>query len=64
MKKCSLMFMIFQIIVTLNDSQGYEHCYQNVEFTGLYHQTKLDRNRSENVRIQTIVNVYLTKSDK
>ena len=48
----------FSYNVTLNEGQCHPNWYQNVEFGGLYHQTKCKRNQSVNVWIQANVKVF------
>ena len=53
-------FLISHTTVTLNEGQGNQNWYQNVELSSLYHYTKFERNLSIDVWIQANVKV-LTK---
>ena len=37
---------------TLNEGTGHSNCYQYIQFSGVYHQTKFERNRPVNVPMQ------------
>ena len=50
-------FLMSRTIVTLNDRQGDPNTLTNIEFCGLYHYIKFERNRSVNVLIQESIKV-------
>ena len=56
--------LISHTTVTLNKGQGHPNWYKNVEFSGLYSYTKLEKHGLVNVWIQANVNFFLTKSHK
>ena len=52
-------FPLSPMTVTLNEEQVHSHWYQTIQFSGIYHHTKFERNRPVNGRMQANIFVCL-----
>ena len=60
-RKWAQKIVVSHASMTLNESQGQLHWYQNIEFSGLNHHTRFERSQSVNAQRQAKIKFIFNK---